>query len=51
MLLAWLTHPEDVVPGQRMGYQVADATDRADLVAYLTTYSAGTVHPPQTANW
>ncbi len=36
MLLAWLTDPEKVVPGQGMGYRVEDAADREDLVAYLS---------------
>ena len=31
----WLTDPEKLVPGQKMGYAVADAIDRADLIAYL----------------
>ncbi len=31
----WLTDPEKFVPGQKMGYQVPDAADRADLIAYL----------------
>lgn len=35
MLLAWLTDPEALVPGQAMGYRVDSATDREDLVAYL----------------
>jgi cytochrome c len=35
-LLAWLTNPETVVPGQRMGYRVDAAADREDLVAFLT---------------
>ena len=33
---AWLADPERLVPGQRMNYRVADATDRAALIAYLT---------------
>lgn len=32
---AWLKNPEGLVPGQRMGYSVPDATDRDDLVAFL----------------
>ncbi len=36
-LNAWLTNPEDLVPGQRMGFRVDDATDRADLIAWLAT--------------
>jgi cytochrome c len=36
MLLAWLTDPEKVVPGQGMGYRVDNATDREYVVAYLS---------------
>lgn len=36
LLLAWLTDPETVVPGQRMGYRVEKAADREDIVAFLT---------------
>lgn len=31
----WLTDPEKFIPGQKMGYSVPDAKDRADLIAYL----------------
>jgi cytochrome c len=31
----WLADPEQVAPGQRMGVNVPDAKDRADLIAYL----------------
>jgi cytochrome c len=31
----WLTNPEQVIPGQKMGYRVEAAADRADLVAFL----------------
>ena len=31
----WLTDPEKFVPGQRMGVNVPDAKERADLIAYL----------------
>ena len=31
----WLTDPEKVIPGQKMGYQVPDPADRADIVAFL----------------
>ena len=41
LLLAWLTDPEKVVPGQGMGYRVENAVDREDLVAFLS--SKGTV--------
>lgn len=31
----WLANPEKLIPGQKMGYSVPDAQDRADLIAYL----------------
>lgn len=31
----WLTNPEKLIPGQKMGYRVAEAIDRNDLIAYL----------------
>lgn len=31
----WLTNPEALVPGQKMGYSVGEAADRADIIAYL----------------
>ncbi len=34
---AWLANPEQLVPGQRMGYSVSVEGDRADLIAYLST--------------
>jgi cytochrome c len=34
---AWLSNPEKLIPGQRMGYSVDGAKDRSDLVAYLKT--------------
>jgi cytochrome c len=36
----WLTNPETFLPGQEMGFLVADATDRADLIAYLRSVSS-----------
>lgn len=36
-LNAWLQDPEELVPGQRMGFQVDSAQERADLIAYLAT--------------
>jgi cytochrome c len=36
-LIAWLTDPEKVVPGQKMGYRLGSAQERADVVAYLAT--------------
>lgn len=40
LLERWLTNPEAVVPGQRMGYSVADADIRADVIAFLATLKA-----------
>ncbi len=37
----WLTNPEQLIPGQRMGYRVDDANDRADLIAYLRAATPG----------
>jgi cytochrome c len=39
-LNAWLTDPEKLIPGQRMGYRLSLPTERADVVAYLATLSA-----------
>ncbi len=36
LLRTWLTDPEKLVPGQRMGYRVDDAKDRDDLVTFLS---------------
>jgi len=36
---AWLSNPERTIPGQKMGFSVTDASDRADLIAYLKTIS------------
>ena len=36
-LNAWLQDPEDLVAGQRMGFLVDDAQERADLIAWLAT--------------
>ena len=46
LLLAWLTDPEDVVPGQRMGYRVEDPKDREDVVAFLTANAAKGARKP-----
>lgn len=37
LLNRWLTNPEALVPGQRMGYLLADPQARADIIAYLAT--------------
>jgi len=34
---AWLSDPEDVIPGQAMGYSLDDARERADVIAYLAS--------------
>lgn len=36
----WLTNPESLIPGQRMGYSLGDAVLRANVVAYLATLRA-----------
>lgn len=33
----WLSNPERLIPGQKMGYSVSDAKTREDLIAYLKT--------------
>jgi cytochrome c len=35
-LARWLTNPQDVIPGQRMNFRVANPQDRADLIDYLS---------------
>lgn len=36
-LNTWLADPEDLVVGQRMGFQIENEQERADLIAYLAT--------------
>jgi len=36
----WLADPEAVLPGQRMGYRLMDAAERADVIAYLAALAA-----------
>jgi len=36
----WLADPEKTAPGQRMGVNVPDAKERADLIAYLKQSAA-----------
>jgi cytochrome c len=31
----WLTNPERLIPGQKMGFSVPEAKDRADLIEFL----------------
>lgn len=33
----WLANPEKLIPGQKMGFSVPEAKDRADLIEYLKT--------------
>ena len=35
----WLANPEKLIPGQKMGFSVPDAKDRADLIDYLKSES------------
>ena len=35
----WLTNPEQLIPGQKMGFSVPDPKDRADLIDYLKSES------------
>ena len=35
----WLSNPERTIAGQKMGYSVSEALDRADLIAYLKKIS------------
>jgi cytochrome c len=35
MLEKWLTDPQMLIPGQRMNFRIADAADRADIIAFL----------------
>lgn len=36
----WLRDPNRMAPGNRMGYSVADAQQRLDIIAYLQTLKA-----------
>ena len=36
----WLADPERLIAGQKMGYRVAEAEDRADLIAFLKRESS-----------
>jgi cytochrome c len=36
----WLSDPEQLIPGQKMGFSIASAQDRADIIAYLKQQSA-----------
>ena len=36
---SWLSNPEKLIPGQKMGISVPSAKERADLIAYLKLIS------------
>lgn len=36
----WLEDPEKFLPGQKMGFKVPDANERADLIVYLKNMAA-----------
>jgi cytochrome c len=36
-LTLWLTEPETLIPGQKMGYRLGLAQERADVVRFLST--------------
>ena len=38
-LARWLTDPEQLIPGQRMGYRLSLPQERADVIAYLASLS------------
>ncbi len=40
LLARWLTDPEQVIPGQAMGFRLGNVQDRMDVVAYLATLKA-----------
>ena len=35
----WLSGPEAFIPGQKMGFSVQDAAERAEIIAYLAAAS------------
>jgi cytochrome c len=37
---AWIAFPENLVPGQKMGFYVMEADVRADIIAYLKSLAA-----------
>lgn len=41
----WLADPEKLVHGQKMGFSVPDAKDRADVIAYLKKASPRPIRP------
>ncbi len=47
LLDSWLKDPQLVAPGTAMGFQVTDARDRADVIAYLKEVSKGPKAKPK----
>ncbi len=39
---AWIAFPENLVPGQKMGFYVMEADVRADIIAYLKSLGGPT---------
>ena len=35
----WLADPENLIPGQKMGFRIGDGKEREDIAAYLTQKS------------
>ena len=42
----WLRNLEALIPGQKMGYSVSNAQDRADLIAFLMNATSPPINPP-----
>lgn len=40
LLDKWLANPEKLIPGQRMGYSVSNASERKDLIEFLKLQAA-----------
>jgi cytochrome c len=38
-LQAWLTNPEALIPGQKMGYSLGSEAQRSDIIAFLASVS------------
>lgn len=47
LLDTWLAGPAKLVPGTTMGFRVADAKDRKDIIAYLVANSSGKMTAPK----
>ncbi len=45
-LKAWLTNPENVVPGQEMNFHLDSPRDRDDVIAYLASLSRRSAAKP-----